>query len=134
MYVFFFIVLFLWQIDTYLLTFPCLLAYFCFPYAAFREATVQSALKVTFSLKILFTNSILEISVIYWQLLSAFDYILLNPWSDQLLLTCIWDSNPTLLFFQCSILGIRDNSQEQSNQPTCISKLSLQLWSRDQAK
>ena len=67
-------VLLLWQIDTdllnyvlthlltYLLTYlvtcllACLLTYLCFPYAAFREATVETALNITFSLKILFTN------------------------------------------------------------------------------
>ena len=62
MYVFFFMVLLLWQIDTDLLNYllacllACLLTYLCFPYAAFREATVETALNITFSLKILFTN------------------------------------------------------------------------------
>ena len=54
MYVFFFMVLLLWQIDTDFITY--LLACLCFPYAAFREATVETALNITFSLKILFTN------------------------------------------------------------------------------
>ena len=51
-------VLLLWQIDTDLLNYllACLLTYLCFPYAAFREATVETALNITFSLKILFTN------------------------------------------------------------------------------
>ena len=43
----------------------------CFAYAAFREATVQTVLNITFLLKVLFGNYI-EISVTYWYSILVF--------------------------------------------------------------